>query len=114
MNSQETMYRVTRVVWYVFSAIEALLVLRFILRLLAANPAAGFTEFVYTFSGIFLAPFRYVFGTPSAGGSALELSTLLAMIVYWLIAWGIVKLIVMNRPVSEIEARTELTQQDRA
>lgn len=107
------MYRVTRVVWYVVGAIEALLLLRFILRLLAANPAAAFTDFVYTLSGLFLAPFRYVFDTPSAGGSALELSTILAMIVYWFLAWGIVKLIVMNRPVSEIEARTELTHQDR-
>ena len=108
------MYRTTRVIWYIFSAIEALLLLRLILRLLAANPGAGFTQLVYSLSSIFLAPFQYVFGTPSVGGSALELSTVLAMVVYWIIAWGIVKLIVMNRPVSTYEAQRELNEQDNA
>lgn len=113
MHNQETvLYRITRVIWYIFGAIEAVLLLRFILKLLGANSGAAFTDLVYGVSGVFLAPFRFVFGTPSVGGSVLELSTILAMIVYWMIAWGIIKLIVMNRPVSKLEAREELTQQD--
>lgn len=114
MSTNETMYRTTRYVWYIFYVIETLLGLRFILRLLAANPGAAFTDLIYNLSAIFLAPFQYVFGTPSVEGSALELSTLLAMIVYWLIAWGIVKLIVMNRPVNQYEAEHTLEEQDNA
>lgn len=112
MTSEEKMYRTTRIVWYVFGAIEAILVLRLILRLLAANQGAAFTEFVYSLSGVFIAPFRFVFATPAVGGSALELNTILALIVYYMLAWGIVKLIVMNRPVSNMEAKVELHDQD--
>ncbi len=106
------MYRVTRYVWYVFYVIEALLGLRLILKLLGANPGAAFTDLVYGLSGVFVAPFRYVFSTPAAGGSALELSTILALVVYWLLAWGIVKFIVMNRTVSPHEAQESLEEQD--
>ena len=112
MTQEEQMYRTTRIVWYIFGAIEAILALRVILRILAANQGAAFTDLVYGISGIFIAPFRFVFGTPAAGGSALELNTILAMIVYYLIAWGIVKFIVMQRPVSTPEANAVLREED--
>jgi hypothetical protein len=112
MSTETALFRETKVVWYIFGAIEALLLLRFLLRVLAANPEAAFTQFVYAASQIFVAPFIFVFGTPSFGGSALELSTLLAMIVYWFIAWGVVKLLLMGRPVSRHEARADLQDQD--
>jgi hypothetical protein len=114
MSNKETMYRTTRYVWYIFSVIEVILLLRFGLKLLAANPGAGFTQLVYAVSGVFIAPFQYVFGAPSAGGSTVEFSTLLALFVYWVIAWGIVKLIVMNRPVDSYEAERSLENQDNA
>lgn len=114
MNPTTSMYQVTRVIWYVFYAIEVLLFLRLIMKLLGANPGAGFTDFIYGLSQIFVSPFQYVFSAPSMDSSVLELSTVLAMIVYWIIAWGIVKLIAMNRRVSETEARVNLEDQDNA
>lgn len=113
MTKEEQMYRVTRYVWYIFYAVEALLAFRVILKLLAANPAAAFTQFIYNFSGLFVSPFRYVFKSPSAGSSTLELNVVLAMIVYYVLAWGIVKLIVMNRDVSSYEAKSQLEEQDK-
>lgn len=112
MNSETTLYRTTRMLWYLLGAIEALLGFRFVLKMLGANPAALFTQFVYAVSEVFVVPFQFVFGTPSFGGSAFELSTLLAMAVYYFIAWGIVKLLLMNRPISRFEAHTELHDQD--
>lgn len=112
MSNKETLYRATRYVWYIFSAIEVILLLRFGLKLLAANPGAGFTQLIYTISDFFVAPFQYVFSAPAAGGNVIEFSTLLALFVYWVIAWGIVKLIVMNRPVDEYEAEKGLETQD--
>ena len=112
MSTETAMYRTTRAVWYVFGAIEIILAFRFALRLLGANTGAAFTQLVYGLSQPFVAPFQFVFGTPSAGASAIELSTLLAIAVYWFIAWGIVKLLVMNRPVSRYEAKAELQDQD--
>ncbi len=114
MTQQESLYRTTRVIWYIFYAIEVLLLFRFALKLFGANVAAGFTQLVYGLSQIFVAPFLYVFGSPAAGGSVVEISTLLAMLVYWVIAWGIVKLIVMNRPIDTFEAQRNLEAQDQA
>lgn len=114
MSNKETMYRTTRYVWYIFSAIEVILLLRFGLKLLGANAGATFTQLTYNISGVLVAPFQYVFSAPSAGGSVIEFSTLLALFVYWVIAWGIVKLIVMNRPVDVYEAEQSLENQDNA
>ena len=106
------LYRGTQIVWYIFSAIETLLLFRFILRLLAANPNAGFTDFIYTISYPFAAPFLYVFRANTVGSGSIEWSTLLAMLVYWIVAWGIVRLIVMGKPVTQTEARVKLERQD--
>lgn len=114
MNNEQTLYRVTRVIWYIFYVLEALLLFRFILKLLGANAAAGFSNFIYTLSSVPLAPFRFVFGTNSVGGSIVEWSTLLAMLVYWAIVWGIIKLIIMIRPLDEREAEQRLEMQDNA
>ncbi len=106
------LYRSTQIVWYVLNVIEVLLAFRFILRLLGANPAAGFTQFVYSLSYIFYQPFISVFNPTYAAGAVFEWTTLLAMLVYWLAAWGIVRLIVMGKPVSEFEAHEKLNRQD--
>jgi hypothetical protein len=80
-----------RVVWWVFGAVDVIIALRFVLRLLGANPAAGFTSFVYTLSGIPMAPFLAVFPTEKIqGASVFELSALLAIAIYALVAWAIV------------------------
>jgi hypothetical protein len=106
------LYRSTQIVWYVFYVIETLLVFRLILKLIGANPAAGFTDLVYTLSYPLAAPFLYVVGATSVAGSVFEWTTLLAMIVYWVIAWGIVYLLAMGRPVSTLEAESKLRRQD--
>ena len=86
---------------------------RFLLRLFGANPAAGFTNFIYDISYPFAAPFLNVFRITRVEGSVVEWTTLLAMVVYWLIAWAIVKMFVMSRSVSTPEAAVRLENQDR-
>ncbi len=87
--------RLAQLVYLVFGLLEVLLLFRLILKLLAANPGAGFTSFVYQISDPFVALFRGVFPTPAASGSVLELFTILAMIVYAVVAWAIVQLIMI-------------------
>lgn len=111
-TSVKPLYRGTQIVWYIFSVIEALLLFRFLLKLIAANPDAGFTNFIYTFSYPFAAPFLYVVHSTQVSGSIFEWTTLLAMLVYWVVAWGIVRLFVMGKPVSGTEADMKLRQQD--
>jgi hypothetical protein len=96
-----TMTQFVRVMWYLLGLLEGLLAIRFVLALLGANPNNGFASLVYGVTGPFVAPFRTLFPTPGAGGSVFELYTLIAMLVYLLAWWAIVRLIevVANRPV---------------
>jgi len=87
-----------RVVYYVLGVIEVFLALRFVLRMLGANPDAGFVRFVYSVSAIFMAPFTAIFKTTVTEGAKLEWSILVAMAVYALVAWGIVALIGVLSP----------------
>ena len=89
-----------------------LLAFRFVLKLLAANPAAGFSQFIYGITYVFAAPFLTVFHRTQVVGSIFEWSTLLAMLVYWIIAWGIIKLFLMSKTVSTPEAAAKLEKQE--
>lgn len=82
-----------RVVWYIVGVIIALLVIRLVLLLLGANQGNAFVDFIYGLSGIFAVPFYGIFSyTPAYGHSVLELSSVVAIIVYALIGWGVAKL----------------------
>jgi len=81
------------IVWLVLGIVEALLIMRVILKAGAANPTAGFVQFVYNASAPLVVPFQGIFPTPATANSVLELSSLVAIAVYALIAWGIVRLL---------------------
>ncbi|MBA3283618.1 MAG: YggT family protein [Nitrosopumilus sp.] len=106
------LYRGTQIVWYILNLLEVLLAFRFVLRLMGANAGAGFTSFIYAVTYPFVAPFLNVFSISRVAGATFEWTTLLAMFVYWLIAWGIIRIITMNRPVSTTEADYKLSKQD--
>ena len=82
------------------------------MKLFGANPGAGFTELIYTLSSIPLAPFRFVFSNNAVGSSVFEWSTLLAMAVYWVLVWGIIKLILIPRTVDTRRAENVIEKQD--
>ncbi|HET8852826.1 MAG TPA: YggT family protein [Ktedonobacteraceae bacterium] len=70
--------------------LEIGLLLRFILRLIGANSANPFAGFLYALTGIVLYPFANIVGQASIGQyQAFEWSTLIAMLVYWLIFFAI-------------------------
>jgi len=109
-NSSTTkpLYRGTQVVWYILSLIEVLLAFRFVLKFLGANSSAGFTSFIYGITYVFAAPFISVFRVSQVEGSIFEWTTLLAMLVYWIIALGIIKLFIAGKTVSTPEAAAKL------
>ena len=111
--STKPLYRGTQVVWYILGLLEVLLAFRFVLKLLAANPSAGFSSFIYNVSYPFAAPFLNVFNVTKVEGSVFEWTTLLAMFVYWLIAWGIVRLFFMSKTVSTPEAAAKLDKENK-
>lgn len=90
-DRRRALTKATQVIWLATSLLEVLIGMRVMLRLLAANPQAGFAQFVYGITAVFLAPFSALFPSPSAAGAVLEMSSLVAMLVYALIAWGIIR-----------------------
>ncbi|MEA4902260.1 YggT family protein [Desulfitobacterium sp.] len=90
-------HRPQRIVYYVLGVLEVLLAFRLVFKLLGANPASPFVAFIYSLTQIFLYPFTGIFPTAVTKGleaqAILEPTTIIAMIVYAVIAWGIVKLI---------------------
>lgn len=107
------LYRGTQIVWYICGIIEVLLAFRFVLKLLGANPLAGFTSFIYGVTYIFAAPFLSVFRILQVQGSIFEWTTLLTMFVYWVVALAIIKLLLIGRTVSTPEAATKLNEQEK-
>lgn len=93
LEHREALYKVSQFIWLLFGALEALIGIRVILLLIGANPASWFTQFVYQLSELFLWPFRNIVANPAFGNSVLEITSLIAMIVYPLIGWAIVRLI---------------------
>jgi uncharacterized protein YggT (Ycf19 family) len=93
---------------YFFTGLVGFLIaLRIVLKLLAANPESGFTRFIYGLSGPFVAPFQGIVGTPGAeNGAVFELSSLIALVVYLIIGWGIARLLALliDRPASGVSA----------
>jgi uncharacterized protein YggT (Ycf19 family) len=89
--------RATQVVYLVLGIVEALLIIRIVLKLLAANASAGFTNLIYTITNPLVALFQGVFPEPQSNGSMLDLAAILALVVYALVAWGIVRLIWISR-----------------
>lgn len=84
---------IARIIYFIFGVIIAFIALRFLLLLLAANQGSPFVDFVYGVSGIFVAPFYGIFGnTPQFGTSVVDVSSIVAVVVYTLVMWAIVSL----------------------
>ena len=101
-NKMSSVVLVQRIVWFIVGVINTLIALRFVLLLLGANRGADFTDFIYTMSAPFVAPFVGIFGEPTYGQSVFEVSSLLAIVIYALIGLGIAKLLTLARPQDEI------------
>ena len=84
-------------VYFFFGVLEVLLAFRLVLKLSGASVYSAFVGLIYGLTGIFILPFEGIFRRGFAQGvettSVLEPSTLVAIIVYAVLAWGIVKLL---------------------
>jgi hypothetical protein len=89
----------SRIIWFVAGVILMILGFRFLLALLGANPANGFVNFIYDVSQPLVAPFFNMFNynVIQNGVSRFEIYTLIAMLVYAAIAWGLSALVNIGR-----------------
>ena len=93
LEYREAIYKVTQFIWLLFGGLEALIGIRVILKLIGANPASAFVAFVYQLSELFLWPFRNIVANPGFQNNILEITSVIAMIVYALVGWAIVRLV---------------------
>lgn len=102
VERRATLDRVSQVIWFAVGLLEAALGLRIVFRLLEANEASGFVRFIYGMTDPFVAPFTGIFADPAADGAVLDTAAIVAMIIYALATWAIVRLIwlLFDRPES--------------
>ncbi len=90
---RQNINRLEQFIWLMFGILEALIGLRFFLKLIAANPASPFARLVYDFTDLFMWPFASLTISPSVGEMVLETSAIIAMIVYAMLAWVLVSIV---------------------
>jgi len=100
-------FKVTQMIWLLLGLLEGVLALRFVFKLIGVNEANAFATLLYNVTHFFVAPFASLTGAPAAGGMVLEISTIIAMIVYLLIAWGIERVVyvLFYRPRGPVSVR---------
>lgn len=92
-NSQTIEY----IIYFFLGLLEILLAFRLVLKMMGASSASAFVRIIYDITNIFIMPFEGIFRQGITEGiettAVFEPSTLFALIVYALLAWGIVKLV---------------------
>ena len=86
--------RIVNIVYFLFGALELLLAVRVILYLIGANMDNSFARFIEELSSPFVALFASLLENPTLGTTGvLEVTTLIAMLVYAILAGLVGRLI---------------------
>jgi uncharacterized protein YggT (Ycf19 family) len=86
-------FKATQIIWLLLGLLEGVLALRVFFKVIAVNAENPFASLLYSVTGPFVAPFASLVGSPSAAGMVLEFSSIIAMVVYLLIAWVIERMV---------------------
>jgi hypothetical protein len=86
-------FKATQLIWLVLGLLEAAIALRVVFKLIGVNAGNSFATLLYNVTGLFVAPFASLTGAPAASGMVLEISSIIAMIVYLLIFWAMERIV---------------------
>lgn len=85
---------IAKLIYTVLLAIETIVAIRFVLKLIDASRANAFVDWIIVNSEQFVAPFRGIISeTMTVGGLEFELTSIVALICYMIVAFVIVELI---------------------
>jgi hypothetical protein len=90
--SENDLRRITNLISLGFGVLMGLIGLRFLLHLMAANPGNPFMLFIDVITTPFLWMFQGLTWTPAFEGITIEFYDLIAIPVYYLLNWTIVRL----------------------
>lgn len=108
-ETKKTIFRTYQIIWYVLSLIEILLTFRVILKILGANIGTAFVSLLYIITDPLALPFSGIFRvTYITTGAYFEWSTLVGMVVYLLIAYGLVHLMQLMKPTNPQEVNEKV------
>lgn len=107
-EKKKVIFRSYQVIWYVLGFAEILLGFRLTLKAIGANPFSGFVSLIYGITGPLSFPFSGIIQSGTYGNSVFEWSTIFGALVYFLIAWGLVSLLQLVKPVSQEEVEQEV------
>lgn len=99
-DNQTTEY----IVYFLFGVLESALAFRILFKLAGASVNSSFVRFIYGLSGMFMLPFEGIFRRGFAQGiettAVIEPSSLVAVLVYAVLSWGVVRIIrILSREV---------------
>lgn len=110
-QTKKAIFRTYQVIWYILGIVEVVLTFRILLKFLGASTFSGFTNFIYAISGPFATPFAGILGTTVSSNLVFEWSTLIAMAVYAIVAYGIVALFQLVKPTNSDEVEQTVDNQ---
>ncbi|HEY7202184.1 MAG TPA: hypothetical protein VIC57_18330 [Candidatus Dormibacteraeota bacterium] len=85
--------RLIQLIWFVAGVLDVLVGLRFLLKLFGASTASPFVSLVYGLTAPLVGPFQNIFPVSGTGAFVFEPASLVALVIYPLIALGAVSLI---------------------
>jgi hypothetical protein len=86
-------FRAAAVVGFIVGIVEIFIAARFLGKLFGASAHSAFVNFIYQVSSPMVAPFAGIFGDTGSRTNTFETASLVAMVVYAVIGWGLVILI---------------------
>jgi len=100
-NQNSAVARVVNIIYFLFGILELLLAIRVILHLIGANQSNGFAAFINVLTAPFLILFSTLVKNPALTATGvLEITTIIAMFVYAILAWLIGRMVwlLLSRP----------------
>lgn len=85
---------IAKIIYTVLLFIETIVAIRFVLKLIDASTSNAFVNWIMVYSQQFVDPFKGILSeTMTIGGLQLELTSIVALVCYMIIAFVIVELI---------------------
>ena len=100
-NQNSAVARIVNISYLLFGILQLLLVVRLILHMVGANAGNGFASFIDGLSNPFVSLFASLVQNPALGTTGvLEITTIIAMFVWAIVAWLVGRLIwlALSRP----------------
>ena len=93
LRRRQRLVKWSQIIALIFFVLEVAIAFRVGLKLIAANPASPFANFVYQLTELFLVPFAGLMNSPTAEGAVLEIPALIAMAAYAVLYWLVLRFI---------------------